>query len=743
MPRDLLYFVALLVLLTSLTLLFHALRSRLTLGLFFGSSCVYSFMLWQFLQTGWWLKVGEMNFNAGLTLFVPILLLGTLLTVAFDGLRTARSYAVMIVLSSVAAWLFSVFREHLANYVPLPYLVVLSNREHLAIITALLASQLIGVFSYYLLSRRDGFYLSQPLRAHGGGAQFHGLLRPALLSAMAGGIIRAASYIRLPLALLASIVGWLCVYSVLNLGVSMGLSNLSNELGSFVLAGLPAMLAIMIYGVIAAARGLVMPVRSMKSFLSWRGSESNLSEGEDEISTRDKVISELRLLNQRLQTSARLMEYHMQYASYGILITDAQGRIERANQPAHELLHKSQLVGLDLGGVMSGMFGRAYSFREIIANVQTDKLKLSDPDGETRWFDMVATPLKDGDSKAVTGYYVLLKDRTGAIRAEERKMATLRIQGLSQTGRVLSHDFSNLLLGAEAQLRRIQGKVSDRETAEAATGIAQALNHARDILKQLGAGNQFGSPKLRCVSVDKLVGQAVSICHGAAQDARVVLAFHGAGLCYVEADRSQMVRVFTNLIKNAIRACQPLDRIDVTVNLLGKGVEIAFADEGKGMTAKEREMAFDPGFSTKGSGKGGLGLAISYLMVDAHGGHLDLAENPAGKGLRVAVWLPVCQNGMNLDEFLGKTVIVASNRPGKVAAIIREFENELGCRVSDARSADEVVALLNEDDSWDVLLLDDALNGSVLQEMLDSHPSVRVIPLQQVLNHFDIDGAIS
>lgn len=733
MPRDLLYYIALLVLLTSLTLSFHALRSRLTLGLFFGSSGVYSFMLWQFLQTGWWVKAGEMNLNAGLTLFVPLLLLGTLLTVAFDGLRTARSYAVMIVLSSVAAWLFSVFREHLANYVPLPYLVVLSNREHLAIIAALLVSQLIGVFFYYMLSRRGGLYLLQPLRVHEGGAQLHGRLRAALNSDMTEGVIRAAAYFRLPLALLASIVGWLCVYSVLNLGVSMGMSNLSNELASFVLASLPAMFSIMVYGMVAAARGVVMPARSMASFLSWRGAESNLAEIEDEISARDKVISELRMLNQRLQTSARLMEYHMQYASYGILITDAGGKIERANQPAHELLQQAKLVGLDLGGVMGGIFGGAYSFREVIANVQADKLKLSDPDGKARWFDMVATPLKDGDAKAISGYYILLRDKTGAIRAEERKMATMRIRGLGETGRVLSHDFSNLLLGAEAQLRRIQGGGADREVAEAATGIAQALSHARDILKQLGGGNQFGSPRLRFERVDQLVEQAVGICKGAAQDAGVTLMLHGAELSYVEADRSQMVRVFTNLIKNAIRACGPQSKIDIAITPSGKGVEVAITDEGKGMTAKEREMAFDPGFSTKGEGKGGLGLAISYLMVDAHGGHLDLAENPAGRGLRASVWLPVCQYGVNPDSLEGKHVIVASNRPEKVAAIIRKFEDELGCRVSDARSGEEVAALLDEGDSWDILLLDDALDSVELQERLDRHRSVRVIPLQQML----------
>lgn len=733
MSNDLLYYIYLLVLLTGLTLLFHALRSRITLGLFFGLAGVYSIMLWQFLQTGWWVVVGDVNFNAGLTLFIPTILLGTLLTVAFDGLRTAKSYMTMVIMSSIAAWLFSVFREQLATYVPLPYLVVLSSREHLAIIAALLASQLLGIFSYYWLSQRDGKCQPQPLRGHSGMARPGGSAQAALYSVLAAFVVRGTCQFRLPLALLASIVAWLLVYSVLNMGVSMGMSNLVNELGSFLLAGLPAMAAIAVYGMIAAARGGMMPARSMKNFLSWRDSESNLVEGEDEISTRDKVISELRLLNQRLQTSARLMEYHMQYASYGVLITDALGKIERANQPAHEILRQTQLVGLNLSGVMEGVFGGVHPFREIIAHAEANRLKVSEANGASRWFDTVATPLKDGDSKAVTGYYFLLKDATGAIRAEERKVATHRIQDLNQTGRVLSHDFSNLLLGAEAQLRRIQNRVSDQETTDAAMGIAQALSHARDILKQLGAGNQFGSPKLRRENVNKLLEQAMGICKGAAEDARVTLSFHEGEPCYVEADRSQMVRVFTNLMKNAIRACQPLNRIDVTVKLLGRGVEIAVVDEGRGMSAREREMAFDPGFSTKGAGKGGLGLAISYLMVDAHGGHLDLTENPAGKGLRVAVWLPVCQYGVNLDEFAGKNVIVATNQPEKVSAIISELEHDLGCRVSDARSEDEIAALLNEDDAWDVLLLDEALNGALLQEALSRHHAVRVTPLRQVL----------
>src|SRR5205814_5816558 len=77
------------------------------------------------------------------------------------------------------------------------------------------------------------------------------------------------------------------------------------------------------------------------------------------------------------------------------------------------------------------------------------------------------------------------------------------------------------------------------------------------------------------------------------------------------ADRRQMIRLFSNLIKNAVQAIPPgqQGRIDVHVKTQNNFHIISISDNGIGITPEERSKIFTPSFTTKTSGMG-LGLAI-------------------------------------------------------------------------------------------------------------------------------------
>jgi K+-sensing histidine kinase KdpD len=70
------------------------------------------------------------------------------------------------------------------------------------------------------------------------------------------------------------------------------------------------------------------------------------------------------------------------------------------------------------------------------------------------------------------------------------------------------------------------------------------------------------------------------------------------------------------------------------------GVDLIVADSGHGIEPAIRGKIFDPFFTTKPIGKGkGLGLAISYGIVHAHGGMIQV-ESEVGRGSRFTVHLP-------------------------------------------------------------------------------------------------------
>jgi len=107
-------------------------------------------------------------------------------------------------------------------------------------------------------------------------------------------------------------------------------------------------------------------------------------------------------------------------------------------------------------------------------------------------------------------------------------------------------------------------------------------------------------------------------------------------------DRSQIIRIITNLVKNAIQAIpnyEPFPRILVKVERLGNEVLIRISDNGTGIPEEIRDKIFEPKFTTKSSGMG-LGLAIIKNMIEGYGGTIYF-ESILEKGTTFYVKLPI------------------------------------------------------------------------------------------------------
>ena len=102
---------------------------------------------------------------------------------------------------------------------------------------------------------------------------------------------------------------------------------------------------------------------------------------------------------------------------------------------------------------------------------------------------------------------------------------------------------------------------------------------------------------------------------------------------------------------NAAEAVQPKGggSVTITTRLVAGGdkVELRVEDTGEGIAAENMAKIFNPFFTTKPEGKGvGLGLAVSYGIVQGHEGELEVASH-AGEGTAFTVTLPVKARGAN------------------------------------------------------------------------------------------------
>jgi signal transduction histidine kinase len=117
------------------------------------------------------------------------------------------------------------------------------------------------------------------------------------------------------------------------------------------------------------------------------------------------------------------------------------------------------------------------------------------------------------------------------------------------------------------------------------------------------------------------------------------------GLPAIHADADQIQQVALNLLLNARDAMPDGGTLEVRVSAAGSDVVMSIADTGKGIEAETAEQIFDPFYTTKPAGQGtGLGLAVCYGIVTAHGGRIEVTAN-APTGTIFTVTLPV--NGEN------------------------------------------------------------------------------------------------
>ena len=111
-------------------------------------------------------------------------------------------------------------------------------------------------------------------------------------------------------------------------------------------------------------------------------------------------------------------------------------------------------------------------------------------------------------------------------------------------------------------------------------------------------------------------------------------------------DVGKMQQVYMNLIMNAYQAMDQGGRLTITTryDTEKNGFSVSFSDTGGGIPMEIRDRIFDPFFTTKEPGQGtGLGLTVSYGIVEEHGGTISL-ETEEGKGTTFRIWLPLTED---------------------------------------------------------------------------------------------------
>ncbi len=214
---------------------------------------------------------------------------------------------------------------------------------------------------------------------------------------------------------------------------------------------------------------------------------------------------------------------------------------------------------------------------------------------------------------------------------------------------LISHDLrtplQNISLRCQLLLRSLQEKGL---TAEVASAEALLRNTRRmsGMVEELLEGSRLeaGQVQLHFEPLDMIHFLEELIERDVPPDARERLRLEVVSqVPRVPADAPRLERVLVNLLTNALKYSPPETPVVVRLEREGDMVRIAVRDQGKGLTAEECERLFTKYYRTS-AGKHaegvGLGLYISRLIIEAHGGHIHVESTP-GQGSTFVFTLPL------------------------------------------------------------------------------------------------------
>jgi two-component system NtrC family sensor kinase len=331
-----------------------------------------------------------------------------------------------------------------------------------------------------------------------------------------------------------------------------------------------------------------------------------------------------------------------------LTVLQATGRIREANDAVREVfgLEPHQVVGRTLHEML--VPEDRLALEELLAKAFAGvpariEVHATAPDGSTRVVALAASRLPQADPPSAL---LVGRDMTHERDMRVRLMESDRLAAVGELVAGVAHEVNNPLssISAFAQLllRDAGLNAQQRESLEV---IRAETMRASQVVKDLLAFARRSEPQREPLDLNAVVSRTLRIRqYQFGEQSLRVESDLAADLPAVMGDARQLQQVCLNLLTNAVQAMeggtQPGGELRVRTYSTGGSVALEVADTGPGISPAARAHIFEPFFTTKKEGEGtGLGLSVSYGIVAAHGGAIEVVETGA-QGTTFRVTLP-------------------------------------------------------------------------------------------------------
>src|SRR5438067_5571470 len=339
-------------------------------------------------------------------------------------------------------------------------------------------------------------------------------------------------------------------------------------------------------------------------------------------------------------------------------------------------------------------------------------------DGSVRFTAVNTAPIiVDGKTTGVLG---IAHDITEHKQERERAARADKLRALGQLASGVAHDFNNSLAAILGRAQLVLRRVKDEELIRSLGIIVTAAEDAASTVRRIQTfARKSVDAELEFLDIGSLLRDAIEITRtrweneALAAGLSIDVILNAEESVAAMGNASELREVFVNLIVNAVDAMPDGGSLKICCTRHGERVYLRFADSGMGMTEEVRERVFEPFYTTKGVHGTGLGLAVSYGIIERHEGIISV-ESTIGKGTTFRIDLPVAENATPVQEEIRSTTateslsIIVIDDEEVVRETLADMLSDLSHRVVMVESGRDAVAKISEG-SFDIVFTDLAM----------------------------------
>ncbi len=378
----------------------------------------------------------------------------------------------------------------------------------------------------------------------------------------------------------------------------------------------------------------------------------------------EKRTQEIKRELKELEESEKRYRQIVESSHDSVAILDEKNRIKFFNRRLAQLTQYSpeEVSGMALERILrepeletflQGLVSNSDGNESVIR--ETDILR---KDGESRKVEASASRFSMPSGQSHTILY--LKDVTERRQMEERMVQSEKLRALGELAAGVAHDLNNVLGAILGRARLI--RLSLGEKGQGAQGMPKdAIQRELGIIERAALdGSQtikkiqeFSRPKSEDfyflpLNINEIVEETIDLMKPKIKDESeekgisIQIQKVVGEVVPVMGNPTELREVLVNLFINAMDALPEGGTITFRTGMEGGYVFIEVGDNGIGMPKSIQQRIFDPFFTTKGLHRSGLGLSISYGIIQRHRGEI-YAESEEGLGTTFMVRLPIAE----------------------------------------------------------------------------------------------------